>query len=97
MDLEEFRRSLDGDGPPPGSSPALAGLWHQGQGDWDRAHALAQEGGGADGAWVHAHVHRVEGDLPNADYWYRRAGRSRPGGSLEEEWEAIAGALLADL
>jgi hypothetical protein len=78
--------------------PALAALWWQARGDWARAHEAAQADEGADAAWVHALLHREEGDLGNADYWYRRAGKRRPAGALREEWEeweAIAAALLA--
>ncbi len=74
--------------------PALAALWWQAQGDWARAHEAAQADEGKDAAWVHALLHREEGDLGNADYWYRRAGKKRPGGALSVEWEAIAAALL---
>ena len=75
--------------------PALAALWWQAQGDWARAHEAAQADEGKDAAWVHALLHREEGDLSNADYWYGRAGKRRPAGALREEWEAIAAALLA--
>jgi hypothetical protein len=95
MTFDELRRSLAETEPPAGLSPALQALWWQGRGDWEQAHRLAQAGGGADGAWVHAHLHRVEGDLANAAYWYRRAGRPVAGSPLEDEWAAIARALLA--
>jgi hypothetical protein len=62
-------------------------------GDWDGAHVLVQDDPSADAAWVHAHLHRVEGDLSNAGYWYRRAGRPVATGSLEEERRAIQQAL----
>ncbi len=75
--------------------PALAALWWQAQGDWARAHEAAQADEGAEAAWVHALLHREEGDLGNADYWYGRAGKRRPSGALRDEWEAIAAALLA--
>jgi hypothetical protein len=72
----------------------LAGaMWWDAHGDWDRAPQLAQSVDTADGAWVHAYLHRKEGDLPNADDWYRRAGRRRPSGPLEAEWAAIVSAL----
>ena len=73
---------------------ALAALWWQAQGDWARAHEAAQADEGAEAAWVHALLHREEGDLGNADYWYRRAGKRRPDGALSDEWAAIAAALL---
>lgn len=81
--------------PPAGLDAALTALWWQAKGDWTRAHEAAQSDAGRDAAWVHALLHREEGDLANADYWYRRAGRPRPAASLEEEWHAIAAALLA--
>jgi hypothetical protein len=68
-------------------------MWWEAHGDWDRAHQLAQSVDTADGAWVHAYLHRKEGDLPNADYWYRRAGRRRPSVPFETEWAEIVSAL----
>jgi hypothetical protein len=94
MTLDELRATLDEPQPPPGLSSALQALWWQGKGDWERAHRLAQAEDGADGAWVHAHLHRVEGDLSNAAYWYRRAGRPVATEPLDEEWAAITGAML---
>jgi hypothetical protein len=94
--LQAFRDSLRADAPPAGLSPALEALWQAAKGDWHAAHALAQAQDDADGAWVHAYLHRVEGDLANAGYWYRRAGRRAADGPLPEEWTAIVGALLDD-
>ena len=76
-----------------GLPPLLAALWWDARGDWARAHELAQSVETAEGAWVHAYLHRKEGDLPNAEYWYRRAGKRRPAVTLEQEWAAIAAAL----
>ncbi len=95
MTLDEFRASLGEASPPPGSTTVLQALWWQGKGDWQRAHELAQAADEADGAWVHAHLHRVEGDLGNAGYWYRRAGQPVATGALDTEWAAITQALLA--
>jgi hypothetical protein len=81
---------------PPETGPALRALWQDRRGDWDGAHDLAQEAGGRDGAWVHAYLHRKEGDEMNASYWYARAGRPVATGDLGVEWEAIARALLGD-
>lgn len=83
--------------PPASAGPALAALWHDAHGDWTRAHTLAQEDEGANGSWVHAYLHRKEGDLSNARYWYTRAGQTPPakGVSLDAEREAIIRALLA--
>ncbi len=80
--------------PPEGLSPALRALWHLARDEWDAAHGAAQSDGSRDGAWVHAHLHRVEGDLANADYWYRRADRPASEAPLADEWEEIAAALL---
>jgi hypothetical protein len=88
-----LRASLDRASPPKGASKAVAALWHAAKGDWKTAHDLAQEQDDEAGAWVHAYLHRVEGDLPNADYWYGQAGRKRPRSSLVDEWDEIAGAL----
>jgi hypothetical protein len=95
MTLDDFRKSLAQATPPAGLRPAMQALWWQGKGDWEKAHALAQAAGDADGAWVHAHLHRVEGDLGNAGYWYRRAGQPEAKGPLEAEWAAIGETLLA--
>lgn len=94
MDLVEFRKSLSRGKPPPGASALLEALWHEAHGDWDRAHKIAQSQKGKAAAAVHAYLHRREGDLSNADYWYERAGRSRTRGALDKEWEALATELL---
>ena len=72
----------------------LLALWHDAHGDWHEAHRVAQDEDDENGAWVHAYLHRKEGDSANAGYWYRRAGRSPARGSLEEEWGAIVATLL---
>ena len=92
MSFEEF---LAAKTPPSGVGPALAALWHDARGDWARAHALAQEDEGANGCWVHAYLHRKEGDAWNAGYWYRRARKPASQAPLEEEWREIVAALLA--
>ncbi len=94
MDLSAFKQTLDRDAPPEGLGTALAALWHEAKGDWDQAHRLAQSQKDAGGAWVHAYLHRVEGDLGNAGYWYRRAEKPQSSAPLKQEWEEIAGALL---
>jgi hypothetical protein len=97
MSFAEFQQSIDaGAAPPAGLALALQALWHDARGDWDRAHACAQEDHGRDGSWVHAYLHRKEGDLGNAGYWYARAGRKMPASSvtLASEWASIAGELL---
>lgn len=94
MTPAEFERSLSKSKPPSGFSTALTGLWWAGKDDWDKAHKIVMAGDGADCAWVHAHLHRVEGDLDNARYWYSQARRPPAAGDLAEEWVAIAAALL---
>ncbi|MBM3547984.1 MAG: hypothetical protein FJX54_13615 [Alphaproteobacteria bacterium] len=96
MDLAEFRALTKKKQPPGGLSPALQGLIWDAKGDWDKAHECAQAQEDRQGDWVHAYLHRKEGDLANAGYWYRRAKQKVPTGSLDEEWEAIAEALLAE-
>ena len=90
-------RSLATDAiPPAGLSPALQALWWAGQGGWDRAHDCAQRHEGEpDCDLVHAHLHRREGDLENATYWYSIAGRPVPTATVEEEWTSLATAMLA--
>lgn len=95
MDLAAFRASLAADAPPDSLPQALAGLWWDAKGDWDRAHECAQAQDDATGAAVHAYLHRKEGDLGNAVYWYRRAGRPVAHGALVGEWEALTAELLA--
>ncbi len=95
MTFEEFKRSLRQPAPPADLSPLLQALWHEGKGDWHAAHNIAQDVPGPNGAWAHAYLHRVEGDNWNANYWYRRAGRSMPEYSLKEEWEALVKHFLA--
>lgn len=95
MTAEELLRAARAGGTPPPLSPPLLALWWEARGDWNAAHAAAQAGGDADSAWVHAYLHRREGDPGNAGYWYRRAGRPVPAQPLDAEWLAIAAALLA--
>jgi hypothetical protein len=94
MDVDEFRESLNKDAPPVLLSHALQALWWDGKGDWRRAHEAAQKDEGLDGAWVHAYLHRKEGDASNAAYWYRRAGRTAASGPLADEWDEIVKTLL---
>ena len=92
--MAEFISSLSGAAPAPEMNAPLAALWWTAKGNWDQAHKLVQDEATADAAWVHAHLHRVEGDLGNAGYWYRQAGQAVATGSLETEWERISSALL---
>ena len=94
MTLEQFRETLRRDEPPGGLSLALAGLWWDAKGNWKRAHESAQQDEGPAGSWVHAYLHRKEGDASNAGYWYRRAGKPPSQLTLEQEWVEIAESLL---
>ena len=94
MTLDAFKASVERDIPPETVGLALQALWHAAKGDWETAHKVAQDDKTELGAWVHAYLHRVEGDLSNADYWYVKAGRSQASNSLQEEWREIATALL---
>jgi hypothetical protein len=93
--LSEFKHSIAGGQPPRALAPALLALWHDARGDWATAHAVAQDIDDSTGAWIHAYLHRKEGDLANAGYWYRRASQPAANGSLEAEWDRIAATLLA--
>jgi hypothetical protein len=94
MDLSSFKQSVATATPPAGLSQAVVALWWDAKGDWNKAHECAQAQDDKVGAWVHAYLHRKEGDPQNAGYWYRRAGKSPATVSLEQEWTAIAEALL---
>jgi hypothetical protein len=97
MSFDDLRQSIARDpAPPAGASLAVQALWHDARGDWEGAHNCAQDDSSRDGSWVHAYLHRKEGDLGNAGYWYARAGRRMPSPpvTLQEEWAAIARALV---
>jgi hypothetical protein len=95
MTLGEFQATLHGKTPPAGLPRLLTALWWDAKGNFDEAHEIAQdESGGRDAAWVHAYLHRKEGDAGNAGYWYRQARQPHASVSLEEEWRQIANALL---
>jgi len=96
MTPDAFRHSLRKRLPPEAIPTPLRALWWAAKGDWNRAHEIAQSEDGADAAWVHAYLHRLEGDLANARYWYARAGSQPPTTSTEAEWDAIVEMLLAD-
>jgi hypothetical protein len=93
MTLDEFCK-LAATEPPAGLTHALAGLWWDAKGDWERAHEYAQQDEGRDGSWVHAYLHRKECDQGNAAYWYNRAGKAVCREPLDAEWHSIVGALL---
>ena len=94
MNRQTFRDSLSRNDPPGELSRALAGLWWDAKGNWKKAHESAQQDEGPAGSWVHAYLHRKEGDPSNAAYWYQRAGKTPARSSLEDEWNEIIGALL---
>jgi hypothetical protein len=96
MTSADFKSSLLDAAPAPGVSPPLAALWWAAKGNWSKAHAIAQDHEGVDAAWVHAYLHRVEGDLGNAGYWYRRAGKPVATGPFEAEWDKMVTTLLQD-
>ena len=93
MTLQEFKTSLEEQQPPP-VAVLLQALWYEAKGEWGTAHNLAQDVHTPDGSWIHAYLHRVEGDISNAQYWYHKANRKMPKVSLKEEWEDIANELL---
>ena len=96
MTIEEFTDSAINEPAPPSEvSETLKALWWERRGDWETAHKIAQEIPSRDGSWVHAYLHRTEGDDSNAGYWYSRAGKPHSTESLEREWEQIVSAFLA--
>ena len=94
MSMADFRASLGGNAPAADLAAPLAALWWAAKGDWDAAHKIVQDEDTSDAAWVHAYLHRVEGDLGNAGYWYRQAGQPVAKDTLEAEWERIVSALI---
>lgn len=96
MTVEEFERSLSA-AAPPAMDANLTALWWAGKDEWDRAHDIVQVRSDRDASWVHAYLHRVEGDLANAGYWYRRAARPTAEGDLRTEWRSMVSALLTEM
>ena len=94
MNLSSFKESLLNNEPPQNCSVYLKALWYDAKGEWDKAHKLIQDFEDRNASWIHAYLHRKEGDTGNADYWYSRAGKKRPSVSLEKEWEEIVTALI---
>ena len=94
MTLAEFKQTSANSAPPAGLAPELLALWHDAHGDWEAAHRVAQDIPDPTGAWIHAYLHRKEGDLSNARYWYQRAGKPESRKTLDDEWEKIAEAML---
>jgi hypothetical protein len=94
MSYDEFIKSLAAMEPPSNLSPLLKALWFDGKNDWEGSHNIAQDINDRNGSWIHAYLHRKEGDLSNAGYWYTRAGKNTPSISLEAEWETLVKAFL---
>lgn len=94
MTAEQFNQSLLLKDPPDDLSVYLKALWFDAKGDWNKSHSIIQDIDDVTASWIHAYLHRKEGDTGNADYWYRRAGKKRPAITLQEERESIVKALL---
>jgi hypothetical protein len=94
MDIAAFHASTASATPPADLDPPLQALWWMAKGDWSKAHSAVDDETGVTAAWVHAYLHRVEGDLGNAGYWYRQAGKPVATAPLDDEWTEIAAALL---
>lgn len=94
MSIEEFKNTLKDFNPPEGLSIFLQSLWHDGKGNWHEAHSLIDSLSGKEASHLHAYLHRKEGDLGNADYWYRKAGKKRPEMDLDQEWEILVEIFL---
>lgn len=94
MTLKEFKLTLNQNSPPENINDLLTALWYDAKGDWNKSHKITQDINGTNAAWVHAYLHRKEGDSGNASYWYSRAGKSFTNKSLDEEWKEIVKALI---
>ncbi|HUP12349.1 MAG TPA: hypothetical protein VM187_09065 [Niastella sp.] len=94
MNMASFKESIEANQLPSEASVYLKALWYDAKGDWNEAHQLIQDLADKNASWIHAYLHRKEGDVWNADYWYRKAGRQRPTVSLQQEWEELAAAFL---
>lgn len=96
MNLSEIKQSLSADAPPADASVYVKALWYDAKNDWNKAHELIQDFADKNASWIHAYLHRKEGDTRNAVYWYTKAGKKRPSLSLNEEWEQIISAFLKE-
>jgi hypothetical protein len=92
--FKDFEQSLNASAPSPELSIYLQSLWYDGKDDWNKAHIVIQDVEDKTAAWIHAYLHRKEGDDSNADYWYSKAGRKKPTISLKDEWKEIVNTLL---
>ena len=95
MDIINFKQSLSLEHPPAGLSPLLLALWYDAKGNWEKSHNIISEIHTVEASLIHAYLHRKEGDIWNADYWYKRAGQSRKDISLEAEWTGLLEKLIA--
>ena len=94
MTFDQYKKSMDGLKPANMLPQLLQALWWDAKGQWDQSHKITQEIHSNEAAAVHAYLHRKEGDIGNAGYWYRSAGRPVFKGTLEEEWESLVRELL---
>jgi hypothetical protein len=94
MFMDAFIKSLESDQPSSTLSVYLKALWYDAKGNWEQAHQLVQDIETGKASWIHAYLHREEGDITNADYWYKKAGKKRPDITLKQEWENIVNAFL---
>ena len=94
MNFEEYLKCIANQSPPSQLSETLTSLWWDKKGNWNTAHTIAQDIPTKEGSAIHAYLHREEGVLWNADYWYTRAGRKRPSISLEDEWKLLVKEML---
>ena len=94
MTFAEFNKSLSSKEPPNELSVYLRALWYDANGDWEKAHTTIQDTDDDTASWIHAYLHRKEGDTGNAHYWYRRAGKRSPTIKLEDEWEEITRTMI---
>lgn len=98
MNLDEFKQLIEKQETNLSKlPPAVQALWYDKKGNWDKAHQIVQDASDKDSAWVHAYLHRKEGDLSNAHYWYRRSGKVEFNGELSQEWEFITKDLLVKI
>ncbi|MEJ7708974.1 MAG: hypothetical protein WKF84_03760 [Pyrinomonadaceae bacterium] len=95
MNLEAFKNSLRDESPPSGLKLTLEAMWYDAKGDWEKAHEIVQSQNDGDGAWVHAYLHRKEGDTSNANYWYLRSRRPFSEATIDDEWESLVASLLS--
>jgi hypothetical protein len=94
MHYEEFISSLSANEPPANMPSLLKALWYDGKEDWEGSHNIAQDINDRNGSWIHAYLHRKEGDISNARYWYSKAGKPEAKVSLKEEWEMLVREFL---